>query len=137
MFEMRLQTYWGDADPAGRVFFPNFFRFVECAEEELFRTAGIERLPLFEESQVWLPRVEAFAKFSQPILVSEAVLVQMHTHFKGEKTVRMEFEILSEKDRSLLAQGYVTAVCIDRSSGKSCPLPPAIRAGYARAAGDS
>ena len=137
MFEMRLQTYWGDADAAGRVFFPNYFRFVECAEEELFRTAGIERLKLFEESQVWMPRVEAFAKFSQPIPVSEAVLVQMHTHFKGEKTVRMEFEILREKDRALVAQGYVAAVCIDRASGKSCPLPPAIREGYARAAEES
>ena len=34
MFEMRLQTYWGDADAAGRVFFPNYFRFVECADKE-------------------------------------------------------------------------------------------------------
>jgi YbgC/YbaW family acyl-CoA thioester hydrolase len=135
MFEIRVQTYWGDADAAGRVFFPNFFRFVECAEEELFRAAGIERLKLFEESRVWMPRVEAFAKFSQPIFASEAVLLQVQTHFKGEKTVRMEFEILSVHDRSLIAQGYVTAVCIDRASGKSRPLPPAIREGYARAAG--
>ena len=137
MFETRLQTYWGDADAAGRVFFPNFFRFVECAEEELFRMAGIERLKLFEEGQVWMPRVEAFAKFNKPVLVSEAVLVRMHTHFKGEKTVRMEFEILSVTDQSLIAQGYVTAVCIDRATGKSHPIPPAVRAGYARAAEES
>src|ERR1041385_7993933 len=137
MFEMRLQTYWGDADAAGRVFFPNYFRFVECAEEELFRTAGIERLKLFEESQVWMPRVEAFAKFSQPIPVSEAVLVQMHTHFKGEKTVRMEFEILREKDRALVAKGCVGAFCIERASGRSCPLPPGIGEGYAGAAEES
>jgi len=39
MFEVRLQTYWSDVDAAGIVYYPNFFKFVEHAEEELFRAS--------------------------------------------------------------------------------------------------
>jgi len=137
MFEVRLQTYWDDADPAGLVYFAHFFRFVEYAESELFRSAGVERMQLYDRFSIWMPRVESFAKFSKPIRAEEAILVRLHARFKGEKTVRLDFEILNVDDRSRLAEGYVTAVCIDRESAKSRPLPPAMREVFARAAADS
>jgi YbgC/YbaW family acyl-CoA thioester hydrolase len=136
MFEIQIQTYWDDADPAGRVYFANFFRLVEYAETELFRSSGTERMQLYDEHDIWMPRVETFAKFSKPILAEEAIRVRLRTRFKGEKTVRMEFEIVSAADRSHLAEGYMTAVCIDRKSGKSCPLPSAMREIFARAAAE-
>ena len=131
MFETRLQTYWADADAAEQVFFPNFFRFVVFAEEELFRAAGQDMMALFDKYRVVMPRVESFAKFMKPIRVGEAIFIRMQTHFKGEKTVRMEFEMFSAKDRALLAQGYVTAVCVHRRKKVSCALPAPIRAVYA------
>lgn len=137
MFEVRLQTYWDDSDPAGRVYFAHFFRFVEYAETELFRAAGSERMRLYEAHDVWMPRVESFAKFSRPILAEAAIVIRLRTRFQGEKTVRMEFEVLNGEDRSPLAEGYITAVCIDRQSGKSRPLPAAFREIFARAAADS
>jgi YbgC/YbaW family acyl-CoA thioester hydrolase len=136
MYEVQIQTYWDDADPAGRVYFANFFRLVEYAETELFRSTGSERMRLYEQHDIWMPRVESFAKFSKPILAEEAVWVRLRARFKGEKTVRLEFEILSVADRSHLAEGYMTAVCIDRKSGNSRPLPPAMREIFARAAGE-
>ena len=137
MFETRLQTYWDDADPAGRVYFAHFFRFVEYAETELFRSSGMERIKAYDQFDVWMPRVESFAKFSRPIGAEEAIFVRIGVRFQGEKTVRMEFEVLSVTDRSVLATGYVTAVCIDRKTSKSRPLPPAMREIFALAAADS
>ena len=55
MFETKFYTYWADADPAGIVFFPHFFRYVEQAEEELFRASGTNRQTLLEEHRVWMP----------------------------------------------------------------------------------
>ena len=137
MFETRLQTYWDDADPAGLVYFANFFRFAEYAETELFRSAGTERMKMYEECSIWMPRVETFAKFRKPIYAEEAVFVRIGARFVGEKTVRMEFEVLSVKDREQLAEGYVTAVCIDRKSYKARPLPPEMRKVFERASLDS
>jgi len=137
MFETRLQTYWDDADPAGQVFFAHFFRFAEYAETELFRANGAERMKLYRELDVLMPRVESFARFMKPIPAEDAIFVRLRTRFKGEKTVRMEFEVLSVVDRSLLAEGYVIAVCIDRETRRSRPLPPEMRAIFAKAEADT
>lgn len=136
MFETRIQTYWADADAAGIVFFPNFFRFVQCAEEELYHAAGTEMMALFDEYQVVFPRVESFAQFKKPIRVGDAIFIQIRSRFKGEKTTRLEFQILSACDRTLLAEGYLTAVCVDRRRGRACAMPAAIRRVYALAASE-
>jgi acyl-CoA thioester hydrolase len=126
MFEARLQTYWSETDAAGIVYFPNFFRFVEHAEEELFRAAGKELLPLIKEQQVWLPRVEAFSKFSKPIRMGAAIRVRLQPQIQGEKTIRYNFEVVDDQTSEKLASGYVTAVCVD-AAFKSTPIPDAIR----------
>ncbi|HYL97957.1 MAG TPA: thioesterase family protein [Blastocatellia bacterium] len=134
-FECKLQTYWDDADPAGFVYFAHFFRFAEYAEAELFRSSGIERMALYEQHSVWMPRVESFAKFSKPIRAEEAIYVRLQTQLMGEKTVRLDFAILSIPERSLLAEGYITAVCIDRSTSRSRPIPAPMRKIFSRASG--
>src|SRR5262245_29340391 len=83
----RFQTYWADVDATCIVYYPHFFRFVEHAEEELFRAAGQER-PLIEECGIWMPRVEAFSKFSKPIRHGVAIRVMLSPEIKGEKTIR-------------------------------------------------
>src|SRR5215813_9574717 len=87
MFEKRFQTYWADADNAGIVFFPHFFRFFEQAEEELFRAAGKTRQGLLEANHVWMPRVEVFTKFSKPVPNGHAIRVRLTPHSKARKPV--------------------------------------------------
>jgi len=126
MFEVKLQTYWGDSDAAGIVFFPNYFKFVAQAEEELYRAAGFVSNRVLEQNQVMLPRVEVFAKFSMPIRNGAAIYVVMKPSFPGEKSVRYDFEIQDEKRRTM-SGGYVTAVCVDRVTFEPKALPEVIR----------
>src|SRR5439155_15847139 len=127
MFEARFQTYWADADPAGIVYYPHFFRFIEQAEEELFRAAGKERHSLIEENHVWMPRVEAFSKFSKPIRHGAAIRVRLNPQVQGQKTIRYNFEIVDDENSETLAAGYVTVVCVDAAQFKSTPIPAAMR----------
>lgn len=127
MFEMRVQTYWSDADNAGIVFFPHFFRFFEQAEEELFRKAGKDRQALLEANHVWMPRVEAFTKFSKPVRNGHAIRVRLTPQFKGEKTVRYDFEIVDDPSGVKAAEGYVTVVCVDAENFKAARIPDDIR----------
>lgn len=127
MFEARFQTYWADADAAGIVYFPHFFRFVEQAEQELFRAAGKEMVRLIEANQVWLPRVEAFSKYSKPIKRGDAIRVRLTPQIKGEKTIRYDFEVVDDKAAEKLAEGYITVVCVDAKTFKSVRIPDAIR----------
>jgi acyl-CoA thioester hydrolase len=127
MFEVRLQTYWADVDAAGIVYFPHFFKFAEHAEEEMFRAAGAELQALLKAQGMWLPRVEAFSKFSKPIRLGSAIRVQLKPQMKGEKTIRYDFEIIDDVTAENLAAGYITVVCVDAATFKSTPIPDAIR----------
>jgi YbgC/YbaW family acyl-CoA thioester hydrolase len=127
MFETRLQTYWADVDAAGIVYFPHFFRFVEHAEEEMFRAAGHALQSLIRANRVLLPRVEAFSKFSKPIQQGSAIRVRLRPQIKGQKTIRYDFEIVDDESGEPLAEGYVTVVCVDATNFKSTPIPDAIR----------
>ena len=126
MFEVKLQTYWGDADAVGIVFFPNYFKFVAQAEEEFYRAAGIIKEKLMDKHQVWLPRVEVFAKFTFPVRNGAAIRVRLNPSFPGEKSIRYDFEIHDEKGRSV-SEGYVTAVCVDRTTFEPKAIPEVIR----------
>ena len=126
MFEVRIQTYWADADAAGVVFFPHFFRFIEQAEEEMFRSTGVERHKVLEQNQVWFPRVETFAKYLAPIRVGEAIRVQLTPTIKGARSIRYDFEILGDLTGEKLANGYVVIVCVDHANFKSTTIPDAV-----------
>jgi YbgC/YbaW family acyl-CoA thioester hydrolase len=127
MFEVRLQTYWADADAAGIVYFPNFFKFAGNAEEEMFRAAGKDLRALLGDHHLLLPRVEAFSRFAKPIRLGTAIRVQLKPQLQGEKTIRYDFEILSDATAEKLAAGYITVVCVDEATFKSAPIPDAIR----------
>src|SRR5262245_57979989 len=103
MFEARFQAYWGDIDAAGIVYYPHFFRFVEQAEEEFFRAAGKEREDIIKKHEIWMPRVEAFSKFTRPIRQGAAIRVRLSPQIHGTKTIRYEFEIVDDRTDEGLA----------------------------------
>src|SRR5262245_9444481 len=103
MREVKLQTYWVDCDPAGIVYFAHFFRFIEMAEEELYRQAGANRQALLDRYGIWLPRVEAHVKFAAPIRNSHAIRIRLDPQFQGQKTVRFQFEVLDDETANRLA----------------------------------
>ena len=127
MFEVKLQTYWADVDAAGTVYFPHFFKFAEHAEEEMFRSAGKELQALLRANHVWLPRVEAFSKFSKPSQLGSAIRVRLKPEIKGEKTIQYSFQIVADATGEDLAKGYITVVCVDDATFKSTRLPDAVR----------
>src|SRR5262245_9861032 len=127
MHEVKLQTYWVDSDAAGIVYFAHFFRFIEQAEEELYLRADKPRQGLLDHHDVWMPRVEAHVNFVAPIRNGHAIRVRLDPQFKGEKTVRFDFEILDDATSNRLAVGYMTVVCVDRQKFKATPIPAAIR----------
>ena|SRR3989304_3435433 len=127
MFELRFQTYWSDADAAGIVFYANYFRLIEQAEEELFRSAGVDRAALLAENHVWMPRVETYSKFVRPIRLGAAVRIRLHPQLKGEKAVRYDFQFLEDVTGEKIAEGYISVVCVDAASFKATPIPEGIR----------
>ena len=59
-FRVNVRVHWADTDAAGIVWFGNFLRFFEEAEDELFRALGKTRLELI--------RVEAHERDTQRLV---------------------------------------------------------------------
>jgi len=127
MPDVKLRVYWADCDPAGVVYFGNFFRLIGQAEEELYLRALVNREKLFEGLGVWMPRVEVHANFVSPLRSGRLIRVRLDPRFKGEKTVRIEFEVLDDETTAQFATGYITIVCVDRATFRPRPIPDEIR----------
>lgn len=69
---------WGDCDPAGIVFFPNFFRWMDAASLHFFRAAGVPPWREYEAQSGILgtPLVDASAKFLRPASCGDVLDVQ-------------------------------------------------------------
>ena len=62
-----VRVEWGDCDPAGLVFYPNYFRFADCATHHLLETAGMGIPDLVARyGIVGLPLVDAHLEFRSP-----------------------------------------------------------------------
>lgn len=61
-----LQVEWGHCDPAGIVFYPNFFTWFDQGAHHLFDAAGANIGRLMEEHGGILPIVDAQARFLSP-----------------------------------------------------------------------
>jgi 4-hydroxybenzoyl-CoA thioesterase len=72
------QVEFGDCDPAGIVYFPNFFRWMDAASRHWFVQRGVP--PWRETEARWgvigTPIVDASAKFLKPALYGERIHIE-------------------------------------------------------------
>lgn len=61
VFAVDMPVRWVDTDALRVVHYSNYLRYVEAAEEELYRSLGFTFKELNEEFKIAIPRVEAFA----------------------------------------------------------------------------
>ena len=105
------------------VHYSNYFRYVEAAEEELYRSLGFTFKKLNEEYMIAVPRVEAFCKYKAPARFGDTPSVTLRLGGRGEKSIRYDFEIARESDGELLCSGYITVVALDLTNWRATELP--------------
>ena len=68
---------FGDCDPAGIVFYPNFFRWMDAASRHFFTAAGVPPWREFEarEGILGTPLVDASAHFERPATYGETIAI--------------------------------------------------------------
>ena len=121
-FTTRIRVYWADCDSAGILYYGNFFRYFEIAEEELYFSLGRPRVDIFNGLQVGFPRVETWCKFFKPARHGDLMVVTVWIGRRTEKTLLFQFELRRDGDTELAAEGGYTVVCVDRKRFQSIPL---------------
>lgn len=126
-FTRRIQ--FSDTDMAGIVHFANFYRFMEEAEHEMFRSMGfkiVEDQP--DGSVVGWPRVRASCNFEAPAYYDDLVEIDIFITRVGVKSLTMTFHFRRGEQR--LATGELkTVFCRFSRDGKftSIEIPAAQR----------
>jgi len=128
-FRVRFPIRWGDADSARIIFYVNYFKLFEAAEDEFFRAHGRPLHELQSEFAVWNPRVETHATFLYPARVGDLVEVEVRISKIGKSSARYEYEITRADPQPaiLLARGYTVTVCVSQETFRAVPIPPPMR----------
>lgn len=124
---------WGDCDPAGIVFNPNYFSFFDHCTALLYEAAGWPKHVMVERFGIaGCPLVETRAKFVAPCRYGDEVtMVSTVTDVRNSS-----FDIRHEltKGEQLCVDGFETRVWtgVDPETGrlKSAPLPPEVAARF-------
>jgi len=119
---------WGDCDPAGIVFFPNYLKYFDAATNALFLSAlGLNKYEMIEKYGIaGIPLVDVGARFFIPSVFSEVVTVESTVAEIKRSSFRMQHRLL--KGEALAVEGFETRVWTGRDPDdparlKSRPIP--------------
>jgi len=120
----RIPIRWGDMDAMGHVNNTIYFRYMEQARIEWLEALGYGVAVTLDESPVI---VNASCTFIVPFTYPGTVEVRTFAGKPGRSSLQTWHELYSVGEGTLYAEGAAKIVWTRPSTGKSAPLPEAIR----------
>jgi len=111
---------FSDTDMAGIVHYSNFFRYMEAAEHEFFRSLGFSVVTRQVDPPLGWPRVHAECDYQQPLYFEDEFEVHMLVSEKKSKSLSYVFRFrkLNAQPQVEVARGSLTVVCVTHRQGK-------------------
>ncbi len=127
------QVHWGDCDPAGIIFYPTYFRWMDAATWAFMESVGYGPKRMREE-HLAMPLVSASCDFLAPAEQGDRCEVRSRIARFGGKSFALVHEI-ARADGTPLARGGETRVWGRFSKGpgtpmKGEPIPEALKAKF-------
>ena len=108
-FVMPRRVEFMDTDMAGITHFTAYFRYMETAEHELFRSLGLAAATKDSERHLGWPRVSCGFDFKAALRFQDAFEVHIGITKIGRRSVSYQANII--RDNELIASGHTTSVC--------------------------
>ncbi|MDE2369762.1 MAG: acyl-CoA thioesterase [Burkholderiales bacterium] len=129
----RVEVQFGDCDPAGIVFFPNFSRWMDESSGSFFRACGVPPWRVLEKERgiVGTPLLEIHTKFLRPATYGEIIEVHTSVEEWAAKTFRHRHVV--RRGETVLCEGtevraFVMRDPADRERIRAIPIPEDIQA---------
>jgi YbgC/YbaW family acyl-CoA thioester hydrolase len=126
-FTIEERVRWGDVDSARIIFYGAYIRFFEFAETELFRAVGLPYGVMFDELDVWLPRVHLECDFRRAARLDDLLEVSVHVGRFGNKSMRLDFEVRRKGEEALIADAHFVLAAVRRDTFETVPIPEELR----------
>jgi YbgC/YbaW family acyl-CoA thioester hydrolase len=107
-FKYQRRVQFAETDLAGIVHFSTMFRYLEEAEHAMWRAAGLTIAQ--RGSDLGWPRLGAALEFRNPLRFEEEFEVWVRVASLKTRTIEYEFTIV--RDRTVIAVGTMTSVCV-------------------------
>ena len=126
-FAWPVRVYYEDSDALGRVYFANYFKFMERARTEWLRYLGVEQDVLLNRERRFFVVVDTQADFLKPANFNDELLVTVRLL----KVSRASFLIAQEIYRQhtaddLLCRGTTRAAFLSADTLKPVKVPASI-----------
>ena len=128
-----VEIMFGDCDPAGIVFFPNYCKWMDASSLNFFMQCGIPpwRELVKTTGIIGTPLLEINTKFYSPATYGQRIQIHTSVHEWREKVLIQKHVV--RRGETVLCEGLETrAFCIqhpdDPDRIKSIPIPADIRA---------
>lgn len=128
----RVEVQFGDCDPAGIVFFPNFLRWMDQASLAYFRACGLPPWRELERSRgiVGTPLLEIHTRFVQSATYGETLEIETVIEHWAKKTFRHRHVV--RRDGVTLCEGtevraFVVRDAEDPARIRAIAIPDDIR----------
>ena len=109
--------HWGDCDPAGIIFYPTYFRWMDAATWAFFESVGYTPKRMRDE-HLSMPLVSADCQFLAPALHGDRCEVRSRITRFGGKSFVVAHEMM-RKRRHGARQGHGNAGVGTRRAGKA------------------
>ncbi len=129
----RVEVCFGDCDPAGIVFFPNFSKWMDTASLAFFMACGVPPWRELAKTRgiIGTPLLEIHTRFMKPATYGETIEVHTSVEEWAVKTFRHRHVVRRGSD--VLCEGTeVRAFCVRDTANpdriKAIPIPEDIKA---------
>lgn len=129
---MNVDVRFGDCDPAGIVFFPQFHRWMDAASLHFFMSCGIPPWHVLEQRNgiIGTPLLELHTRFIQSATYGEQLTIHTHIEAWRPKVFVQKHVVMRGDD--LICEGLETRIFCkrdpnDRRKIRGVPVPEDIR----------
>jgi 4-hydroxybenzoyl-CoA thioesterase len=132
-FSTRIKVRFGDADPAGLVYYPSLFHYYHIALEEFFAArCGITYAALMADERLGFPTVNVQAEFFAPLVYGDEVLLEVFVSKTGQSSAVFEYAARRASDNLLCARSTQVQVAMNLDQRRAVPIPDKYRQAFAR-----
>ncbi|MES2958631.1 MAG: acyl-CoA thioesterase [Pseudomonadota bacterium] len=129
----KVEVHFGDCDPAGIVFFPNFSRWMDEASLAFFRACGVPPWRELMKSRgiVGTPLLEIHTKFFKPATYGETI--EVHTSIEQWAAKVFHHRHVIRRGDDLLCEGTEVRAFVVRDPAhperlRAIPIPEDLKA---------
>lgn len=103
--EERIRIRYGETDQMGHAYYGNYFLFFEQGRGSWCRDRGFTYKSL-EEMGIFLPCVEAQAKFRGEVMYDDWIVVRTQLVEVRRASMKFEYEVFNETKNKVTTEGF-------------------------------